>query len=824
MSQFGIALSGGGFRGTLYHLGVVRFLRDAGLLNQVSHITSVSGGSILGAHLALHWDQYTGSEREFDEVAGDLIRFTQLDVRNRIVRRFPFTSSINTCRRLMRMGSQRQLTRPGLLEAHYERFLYGDVPLSQLPERPQLHILSTNLSEGCLCSFHRDGLILQRRASGKRDRFERLNMGLATVPMAVAASSAFPGFFPPIELSGWDVGAEKGEFDLQAFTDGGVYDNLGLRMFRCIEQSWSRDTAKLSPNDFLALDDVITALRSAHLLPEGTPMRRLTEMLAKHGVRGLENPNAEMTKKMAESIVKGFWEVIRSERLYREAAFAEIEPVDPAAGSLRQYLQSSKREPDSGDVMWINRQIIEATLRQLIGKPCLHASRNRFQSILVSDAGGKFKVAATGRAGGLVKTALRATDILMDRVWQLELEVFENVPGLIACPIRTVVERHQDPHAIHPELQRQAARIRTDLDRFSDLEASTLIQHGYCVARKSYRESEAVNRAEIPSGPPWKPRLGPEPSGHDAVPADPAAEDRAGFEAARRLRRSSLRRTWSTLLSLRDWPSYVWVPLILVLVLTLPYLLYESRKSARQQQMVLSAIAQSSPLYRIIVQLLHQGTSVAPPKVEFTEVEELEPPDVSGFEFVSDARVYDLRGWNSERMTHRGVVYNQVRVRRKASTDAIDHFRIQRETADPEITLYCRDESLHPQFLRKRQPNGKYLWELDLDFSQLLPGDHLDVVFEGVTASDAVFNSSDRAGFRFIIAAETGLAQIWMLMPTDRDYGQFEIIRYHRDKLEEAEAVTPDSQVELPIGAIATFSLLNPPEDFVYECRWRWTQ
>jgi NTE family protein len=45
MKKFGIALSGGGFRGTPFHLGRVRFLRDAGFLSKVTHITAVSGGS-----------------------------------------------------------------------------------------------------------------------------------------------------------------------------------------------------------------------------------------------------------------------------------------------------------------------------------------------------------------------------------------------------------------------------------------------------------------------------------------------------------------------------------------------------------------------------------------------------------------------------------------------------------------------------------------------------------------------------------------------------------------------------------------------------------
>jgi hypothetical protein len=69
MSKIGLALSGGGFRASLYHLGLVRFLRDAGILSRVTHITSVSGGSVLAAHLVLNWDRYNGSQGEFDAAA-----------------------------------------------------------------------------------------------------------------------------------------------------------------------------------------------------------------------------------------------------------------------------------------------------------------------------------------------------------------------------------------------------------------------------------------------------------------------------------------------------------------------------------------------------------------------------------------------------------------------------------------------------------------------------------------------------------------------------------------------------------------------------------
>jgi predicted acylesterase/phospholipase RssA len=211
--KIGLALSGGGFRATLYHLGLVRYLHDAGILPQVTHITAVSGGSIFAAHLVLNWDRYNGSASEFDAAASKLLDFIRLDVRNRIVRRYGLGFALRGPRRLLGW-SNRRLTRTGLLEYHYEKYLFGDTSLFQLPETPRLHLLATNLSEGRLCSFQRDGLWMIGRDGGDAFRIDRYRIGLATVPMAVAASSAFPGFFPPMELSGADVGARSGHPDV----------------------------------------------------------------------------------------------------------------------------------------------------------------------------------------------------------------------------------------------------------------------------------------------------------------------------------------------------------------------------------------------------------------------------------------------------------------------------------------------------------------------------------------------------------------------------------------------------------------------------------
>lgn len=64
----GLALSGGGFRATLFSLGSLWRLNDAGLLGVLDRVTSVSGGSILGGMLAHRWahlDFHNGNARNF---------------------------------------------------------------------------------------------------------------------------------------------------------------------------------------------------------------------------------------------------------------------------------------------------------------------------------------------------------------------------------------------------------------------------------------------------------------------------------------------------------------------------------------------------------------------------------------------------------------------------------------------------------------------------------------------------------------------------------------------------------------------------------------
>lgn len=816
MRRVGLALSGGGFRATLYHLGVIRFLRDADILPKITHITSVSGGSILGAHLVLNWDRYCGSDEEFQQAADELLDFIRLDVRNRIVRRFPMGSCVNIVRRWLRLGIARRLTRPGLLESHYKNFLYGDVGLSQLPSQPQLHILATNLSEGCLCSFNSDGLIFQRRVQGQLDRYDRVDVGLATVAMAVTASSAFPGFFPPLELNGWDVGAEKGEFDRQSFTDGGVYDNLGIRMFHCIEQSWVQAIAPLRKADFLELDDTATALASADSLPEQAPLRRLREMLDKYDPQHLSQGQ--------DAVVQGLWEVIRSEKLYHEPSFRGMELADKGGESLLRYVQDSGRDPELSDALWLNRQIIASSLQQAVGKPCMQVSRDGFDSIILSDAGGKFKVTTDGRSGSLIKTALRSTDILMDRVWQLELEMFANTPRVLFFPITDVVDRAQDRSAPHPKIQRQAARIRTDLDRFSDLEIAALVQHGYCVARKNCRATRLFD-VKLPSGAPWNPC----DDDRDDSPVTTMGHDLASEEqalvTARTLQRSTLRRTWSTLFDLKDWPSYVWIAILLIIACSAPYLVYKNNYHAARQQMVLQAISQSSPLYGRLLDLLENGSVESIGEAEATVVDSLPPMNFEGYHVLSDTRIYDLRAWADPNDEHAKIyVHERIRIRREEQATNTELTWLI-NSRDESLPVVCHTKRLDPRLSKLREPNedGSRTWGLTIDFSHVPLGDDAEAVLDGFVSSEGAELIGDEGRFHFSVAAPTSLVHIWMLLPENRGYEYFEISGHPIGKPELTESVNPSTKVNLPFGAIATFRLINPEANYRYECRWRWS-
>jgi predicted acylesterase/phospholipase RssA len=850
--KIGLALSGGGLRACLYHLGLVRFLRDAGILPQVTHITSVSGGSVFAAHLALNWDRYNGSDNEFDSAASEMLSFVRVDVRNRILRRFPLAIPLRLSLRLLGLPS-RKLTRTGLLEYYYEKNLYGPTSLFELPEKPQLHILATNLSEGCLCSFNRNGLWMVRRHQRSTIHIDRIHIGLATVAMAVTASSAFPGFFPPLELTGVEVGANVGDFGRQAYTDGGVFDNLGVRMFRCLERPLLADTP-LCREDFVDFPAIVEVLRQAVKSKEETRLRRLGQLMAANGngkeqlaIRGGSTSSKVLAPSVEsgstdreELVISGLWDILCHHQLQREPLFASLKPEDPEAASVLHASLSVGKVLGSDDQVWLNRHLLEAAFRQATGQCCFKRLKSGLDCVLVSDVGKKFQVTAQ-HTGGLIHTSMRATDIVMDRVYQLEMERFHDAPGFVFAPMTEIVDPAEDPTAMHPEVQRQAAHIRTDMDRFSMLEISSLVRHGFCVGRKVCRERPDLFGEKLPDGVPWDPvpsSQGAGPPVSQTTKLSPQSSLKKGVRGesaqaavdARTLQASALRRFWSTILDYRDWVSYIYVPIIIPLLFILPYASFKYYKKYHQISKVVESLTQSNSDLEQMSRLLDgpiKPWTGEPPE----ELRKIEKADLTGFEVLQDMRILDLRNWNpavSEKSDDSSLIYGYRRLKVLKKLDSVgnNQFRIHLLTTSP-LTQIRFPPLAIPAKVRVCKNNEssvagqkEWYWEASYDFEKVPADEYTDLIFEELSPGHFLKRGENSTTLSAEIHADTAEVTRWILMSKAREYRSFRIVRYKTEKPDKVEPVKIVTEYLADDYTILAYKLMSVDAGYTYEVTW----
>ena len=207
-----LCLSGGGYRAMLFHVGVVWRLHDAGWLQRLDRVSSVSGGSITAGALALAWPRLAAEGLESSFVA---------PVRSLAGRTVDATSVI--------AGALTSDTISERVAKAYRRHLFGDATLQDLPDAPRFVINATSVQSGALFRFSKPYMADWRVG--------RVNAPTVALADAVAASSAFPPVLSPFELDvrdlawvdeqGNDLGS--GEYrERLVLSDGGVYDNLGL--------------------------------------------------------------------------------------------------------------------------------------------------------------------------------------------------------------------------------------------------------------------------------------------------------------------------------------------------------------------------------------------------------------------------------------------------------------------------------------------------------------------------------------------------------------------------------------------------------------------
>ena len=240
----GLALSGGGYKAAAYHLGGLIRLNELGWLNRINRISSVSGGSIAAGYLGLHWKDLT-----FDG-AGVASNFNAVIVEP--LRDFLTEVSLDVSQGLLGLLLPFRSAADGVAKG-YDKHLFKGKTLQDLPAEgkgPRFVLLATNYELNSLWRF--------ARPYAADYRVGRIDNPTFTLARVVAASSAFPPFFCPLELDlkGQTVvktpGADRnaGRFLKRALlADGGIYDNMGL------EPIWKRYHTLLVSNSGSAFEE-----------------------------------------------------------------------------------------------------------------------------------------------------------------------------------------------------------------------------------------------------------------------------------------------------------------------------------------------------------------------------------------------------------------------------------------------------------------------------------------------------------------------------------------------------------------------------------------
>jgi NTE family protein len=212
----GLAVSGGGYRAMLFHLGAFLRLHELGLLQRLERISSVSGGSITAAKIALEWPHLATRDDFFERVVKPIrvLAGTTIDI---------------PC---ILAG----ILLPGSVASYiaidYRRFLFGNATLQDLPGTPEYLINATNVETGTLWRFTKEYM-----ADYQVGDIRKPKLDLAS---AVAASSAFPPLLSPYVLKVKEADfsrircKDRRLLSDISLTDGGAYDNLGL------ETVWKR--------------------------------------------------------------------------------------------------------------------------------------------------------------------------------------------------------------------------------------------------------------------------------------------------------------------------------------------------------------------------------------------------------------------------------------------------------------------------------------------------------------------------------------------------------------------------------------------------------
>jgi NTE family protein len=230
----GLCLSGGGYRAMLFHTGAIFRMNELGLLGKIDRVSSVSGGSMTAAALALAYPTFKYDAQGRVPVADLTASFLKpvlaqandsIDVESAFGVLNPFSSAAKEA-----------------AESYTKNITQGKT-LAQVTAKPVFVFNATSLMTGALVRFRSDFIGEQHIG-----QLRGANVTLAAV---VAASAGFPPFLSPAVVD-WSSGtvdaAGRGPLAIDPYikkavlTDGGVYDNMAT------ETVWKRCRTVLVSN------------------------------------------------------------------------------------------------------------------------------------------------------------------------------------------------------------------------------------------------------------------------------------------------------------------------------------------------------------------------------------------------------------------------------------------------------------------------------------------------------------------------------------------------------------------------------------------------
>lgn len=212
--KIGLALSGGGHRAAVFHLGVLSYLADNELLENVNHLSTVSGGSVLmGLIYKLNKYEFPNSNTYLNNILPEIKGY--------------FTNMSLTKSLLNKMISNlRFLNRHSVLASELKDTWGIDKSIQDISDKPIWTINTTVLETG-------KSWRIQKKEMKEYTLRGIKNPNIA-ISDAIAASAGFPIGIGPMKL---DV--LKYKFEPKGLNknkplhlyDGGLYDNLGLEVF-----------------------------------------------------------------------------------------------------------------------------------------------------------------------------------------------------------------------------------------------------------------------------------------------------------------------------------------------------------------------------------------------------------------------------------------------------------------------------------------------------------------------------------------------------------------------------------------------------------------